>query len=73
VTQLELLMTGTEFRFNLLGWLSAAVCLVFLIASGWLSRKRLALLLGVGVTMSAFILIIGQMTLFYSPYWIQCR
>jgi hypothetical protein len=73
VTQFGLLKTTTEFRYNLLGWLSADVCLVFLLASGWLSRKRLALLLGVGVTMSAFILIIGQMTLFYSPYWIQCR
>jgi hypothetical protein len=73
VTQFELLKTTTEFRYNLLGWLSAAVCLVFLIESGWLSRKRLGLLLCAGVTMSAFILIIGQMTLLYSPYWIQCR
>jgi hypothetical protein len=73
VTQLQLLMTGTEFRFNLMGWLSADVCLVLLIASGWFSPRRLTFLLGVGIALSACILIIGQMTLDYSPYWLQCR
>jgi hypothetical protein len=73
VTQLQLLRTATEFRFNLMGWLSAAACMVFLIAAGWLSRRRLVLYVGVGVTISAVVLIVGQMTLDYSPYWLGCR
>ena len=72
VTQLQLVKTATEFRYNLMGWLGAGVCLVFLIASGWLSRKRLVLYAGMSVTISAVILIIGQMTLDYSAYWLQC-
>jgi hypothetical protein len=73
VTQVELLGTATEFRFNLMGWLSAGACLVFLIASGGLSRKRLALYVSMSVSLSAVILIIGQMTLDYSAYWLACR
>jgi hypothetical protein len=72
VTQFALLRTATEFRFNLMGWLSAGACLVFLIASGWLSRKRLVLYAGMSVAISTVILIIGQMTLDYSAYWLQC-
>jgi hypothetical protein len=73
VTQLTLLRNATEFRFNLMGWLSGGACLVFLVASGWLPRKRLVAYVGISVALSAVILIIGQMTLDYSTYWLQCR
>lgn len=73
VTQLTMLNTAAEFRYNMLGWLCASTCMVFLFASGWASRQRLAIYAGVGLTISAFVLIIGQMTLNYSAYWLQCR
>jgi len=73
VTQIQLMRTATEFRFNLVGWLGATVCMAFLIASGWPTRKRLFLYAGVGVIISSVVLIIGQMTLDYSQYWLGCR
>ena len=73
VTQFELMRTATEFRFNLMGWLSGGACLVLLIAAGWPPRRLLVLYVGMSVTLSAVILIIGQMTLDYSAYWLQCR
>jgi hypothetical protein len=73
VTEIALLRTATEFRYNVMAWLSGGACLVFLIASGWMSRNRLVLYVGISMALSAFILIIGQMTLDYSTYWLQCR
>ena len=71
-TQFELMKTMTEFRFNLLGWLSAGGCLVFLMASGWLPRNRLALYVAVAMTISVAFVVIGSMTLDYSTYWLKC-
>ena len=73
VTEIALLRTATEFRFNLMGWLSGGACLVFLIGSGWMSRSRLVAYLGTSLALSAVIFLIGQMTLNYSQYWLQCR
>ena len=73
VTEIALLRTATEFRFNLMGWLSGGACLVFLIASGWMSRNRLVRYVGISLALSAVIFLIGQMTLNYSMYWLQCR
>jgi hypothetical protein len=73
VTEIALLRTGTEFRYNVMAWLSGGACLVFLIGSGWMSRNRLVLYVGVSLALSAVILLIGQMTLDYSPYWLECR
>jgi hypothetical protein len=72
VTQWALMRTATEFRFNLMGWLSGGACLVSLTAAGWLSRDKLALYVVIGATISLIVLIIGQMTLDYSAYWLQC-
>ena len=73
VTEIALLRTATEFRYNVMAWLTGGACLVFLIASGWMSRNRLVLYVGVSLALSAFILVIGQMTLDYSKYWLECR
>jgi len=73
VTEIALLRTATEFRYNVMAWLIGGACLVFLIASGWMSRNRLVLYIGISLALSAFILIIGQMTLNYSQYWLECR
>lgn len=73
VTEIALLRTATEFRYNVMAWLSGGACLVFLIASGWMSRNRLVRYVGISLALSAVIFLIGQMTLNYSQYWLQCR
>jgi hypothetical protein len=73
VTEIALLRTATEFRFNVMAWLIGGACLVFLIASGWMSRNRLVAYVGISLALSAVIFLIGQMTLDYSKYWLQCR
>ena len=73
VTEITLLRTSTEFRYNVIAWLSGGACLVFLIGSGWMSRSRLVAYLGTSLALSAVIFLIGQMTLNYSQYWLQCR
>jgi hypothetical protein len=55
-----------------MGWLSGGACLVSLMAAGWLSRDKLALYVGIGAAISLVVLVIGQMTLDYSAYWLQC-
>jgi hypothetical protein len=73
VTEIALLRTATEFRYNVMAWLIGGACLVFLIASGWMSRTRLVRYVGTSLALSAVILIIGQMTLNYSQFWLECR
>jgi hypothetical protein len=73
VTEIALLRTATEFRYNVMAWLSGGACLVFLIASGWMSRNRLVAYVGISMALSTVIFLIGQMTLNYSTYWLQCR
>jgi hypothetical protein len=71
-TRYAVMRSATEFRFNLMGWLSAGACLVALMAGGWSLRHRLALYLGIGAALSVAILVVGQIALDYSSYWIQC-
>ena len=66
VTQAQLVMIGTELRYNLIGWLVGGASLVILGRS--LSRRYLAY---AGV-LTALIVLIGQFTLYYSPTWIAC-
>jgi hypothetical protein len=71
-TEFELTRTATEFRFNLMGWLSGGACIVCLMAAGWLTRTKLALYVGISLAISVVVVIIGEMTLDYSSYWLQC-
>jgi hypothetical protein len=66
VTQAQLVMIGTELRYNLIGWLVGGASLVILGRS--LSRRYLAY----AGALTALIVLIGQFTLYYSPTWIAC-
>jgi hypothetical protein len=63
LTQAQLAVTPVEFRYNLVGWMVAGVSLVILGRS--IDRRYLAY----AVAVTAFIVLIGQFTLYYSPAW----
>jgi hypothetical protein len=66
VTQAALVATAVEFRFNLIGWMVGGVSLVVLGRS--IDRRYVAC----AAVLTALTLLIGQITLSYSPSWNAC-
>src|SRR5262249_21145062 len=67
VTQAQLVTTAAEFRFNLIGWMVGGVSLVVL-GRRSIDRRYIAL----AATLTALIVLIGEVTLRYSPTWNTC-
>ena len=71
-SQALLLMPMVEFRFNLAGWLLAGCCFAVVTGLRWWTVKRALLFMILGLFASSLVLVIGQLTLMYSPIWLRC-
>jgi hypothetical protein len=70
-SQLALLNTATEFRFNLLGWMVSGLIWIFVVSvlKDYLKLKPIALLI---IILTLGVIIIGQYTLNLSEVWKNC-
>jgi hypothetical protein len=71
VTQIVLLNTATEFRFNILGWMVSGLIWIFLIAVLKVNLKSKPIVLLVFILTLA-VISIGQYTLNISDVWKNC-
>ncbi len=71
-SQAALIMTVTEFRYNVTGWLVAAFCLAVITGLRWWTPTRFAAYVLAALLASTVVLTIGYMTLMFSDQWLRC-
>ena len=71
VSQVSVAVTHGEFRFNLSGWIIGSIIFIFASANNFWSFG-LFKYISISFVISLFILIVGQLTLMMSSYWVNC-